>query len=73
MTMSDYQEMISQERQKKDAVLLKQELEQTISKPLLPETIKAMKDGRTRCSETLIPALTVAKWGVESSFAAVDD
>jgi len=71
--MSDYQEMISQERQKKDAVLLKQELEQTISKPLLPETIKAMKDGRTRCSETLITALTVAKWGVESSFAAVDD
>jgi hypothetical protein len=37
------------ERQKKDQELLKQELEQTISKPILPETIQAMKDGRTRC------------------------
>jgi len=65
--------MISQERQKKDQELLKQELEQTISKPLLPETIKAMKDGRTRCISSLENALILAKWGVEGSFAAVDD
>lgn len=65
--------MISQERQKKDQELLKQELEQTISKPLLPETIKAMKDGRTRCTSALENALILAKWGVEGSFAAVDD
>ena len=65
--------MISQERQKKDKELLKQELEQTISKPLLPETIKAMKDGRTRCISSLENVLILAKWGVEGSFAAVDD
>jgi hypothetical protein len=41
--------MISSERQQKDKDLLKHELEQTIAKPLLPETIQAMKDGRTRC------------------------
>ena len=40
--------MASPERQKKDQELLKQELEQTIAKPLLPETIQQMKDGRTR-------------------------
>jgi len=65
--------MISQERQKKDEELLKHELEQTIQKPLLPETIKAMKDGRTRCMSSISESLIVAKWGVEGSFAAVDD
>jgi len=41
--------MASSERQEKDKELLKQELEQRIAKPLLPETIQQMKDGRTRC------------------------
>lgn len=40
--------MASPERQKKDQELLKQELEQTVAKPLLPETIQQIKDGRTR-------------------------
>jgi hypothetical protein len=41
--------MMSPERQKKDEQLLKHELEQKIAKPLLPETIQQMRDGRTRC------------------------
>ena len=64
---------MSAERQEKDKALLKNELEQTIAKPLLPETIQQMKDGRTRCmffSGDVV--LMVAKWGVEGSFAAVD-
>jgi hypothetical protein len=64
--------MISSERQQKDKDLLKHELEQTIAKPLLPETIQAMKDGRTRCMFSLETSLTLAKWGVEGSHAAVD-
>jgi len=40
--------MASPARQKKDQELLKQELEQTIANPLLPETIQQMKDRRTR-------------------------
>ena len=65
---------MSSERQEKDKALLKNELEQTIAKPMLPETIQQMKDGRTRC---IFPfnkgwELIVAKWGVEGSFAAVD-
>jgi len=65
--------MMSTERQEKDKALLKNELEQTIAKPLLPETIQQMKDGRTRCmflGGDVV--LMVAKWGVEGSFAAVD-
>lgn len=46
--VSWWQEMASTERQKKDQELLKQQLEQSIAKPLLPETIQQMKDGRTR-------------------------
>ena len=42
--------MASPERRRKDQELLKRELEQTIAKPLLPETIQQMKDGRTRCN-----------------------
>ena len=64
--------MASSERQKKDEELLKHELEQTISKPLLPETIQQMKDGRTRGSKPSKTWLKLAKWGVEGSFAAVD-
>jgi len=40
--------MSSTERQRKDKELLKHESEQTIAKPLLPETIQQMKGGRTR-------------------------
>jgi len=46
--------MASSERQEKDKELLKQELEQRIAKPLLPETIQQMKDGRTRCKILLL-------------------
>jgi len=64
---------MSTERQEKDKALLKNELEQTIAKPLLPETIQQMKDGRTRCMFFRGDVvLMVAKWGVEGSFAAVD-
>lgn len=63
---------MSSERQEKDKALLKNELEQTIAKPLLPETIQQMKDGRTRCISLSGVGLIVAKWGVEGSFAAVD-
>ena len=42
--------MASTERKEKDKALLKQELEKTIQKPVLPETLQALKnDGRTRC------------------------
>lgn len=63
---------MSSERQAKDKELLKNELEQTIAKPILPETIQQMKDGRTRCIFPCGTELIVAKWGVEGSFAAVD-
>jgi len=65
--------MASPERREKDKELLQQELEKTIQKPILPETIQAMRDGRTRC--TYFPRIVradVAKWGVSKSFAAVD-
>ena len=45
---------MSSERQEKDKALLRNELEQTIAKPLLPETIQQMKDGRTRCTVPLM-------------------
>jgi hypothetical protein len=64
--------MASSERQKRDKELLKQQLEQIIAKPLLPETIQQMKDGRTRCMRPAEVSLMTAKWGVEGSFAAVD-
>ena len=64
--------MASSERQKKDQELLKQQLEQSIAKPLLPETIQQMKDGRTRGTCTRRQPLIIEKWGVGGSHAAVD-
>ena len=64
--------MASSERQEKDKELLKQQLEQSIAKPLLPETIQQMKDGRTRGICAAQHILKVEKWGVGGSHAAVD-
>jgi len=64
--------MASTERQKKDQELLKQQLEQSIAKPLLPETIQQMKDGRTRGIRPVNQSLIIEKWGVGGSHAAVD-